>query len=79
MRASTYNIPRFLHSYDETLDGGLILPRGMLATVTWTSPHRQAAVWTSPTSALKARRPAVHVHGRFDTAPARGRHRTGRA
>ena len=34
MRASTYNIPRFLYSYDETLDGGLILPRGMLDTVT---------------------------------------------
>jgi superfamily II DNA or RNA helicase len=34
MRASTYNIPRFLRSYDETLDGGLILPRGMLDTVT---------------------------------------------
>ena len=34
MRASTFNIPRFLHSYDETLDGGLILPRGMLVTVT---------------------------------------------
>jgi superfamily II DNA or RNA helicase len=34
MRASTYNIPRFLHSYDETLDGGLILPRGMLGAVT---------------------------------------------
>jgi hypothetical protein len=34
MRASTYNIPRFLHSYDETLDGGLILPRGMLGTIT---------------------------------------------
>ena len=34
MRASTYNIPRFLRSYDETLDGGLILPRGMLGTVT---------------------------------------------
>ena len=34
MRASTYNIPRFLHSYDETLDGGLILPRGMLSSVT---------------------------------------------
>ena len=34
MRASTYNIPRFLYSYDETLDGGLILPRGMLGTVT---------------------------------------------
>jgi hypothetical protein len=23
-----------MHSYDETLDGGLILPRGMLGTVT---------------------------------------------
>ena len=34
MRVSTYNIPRFLHSYNETLDGGLILPRGMLDTVT---------------------------------------------
>ncbi len=34
MRASTWNIPRFVHSYDETLDGGLILPRGMLDTVT---------------------------------------------
>jgi superfamily II DNA or RNA helicase len=34
MRASTYNVPRFLHSYDETLDGGLILPRGMRGTVT---------------------------------------------
>jgi len=34
MRASTWNIPRFLHSYDETLDGGLVLPRGMLDTVT---------------------------------------------
>ncbi len=34
MRASTWNIPRFLHSYGETLDGGLILPRGMLGTVT---------------------------------------------
>ena len=33
MRASTYNIPRFLHAYDETLDSGLILPRGMLDTV----------------------------------------------
>ena len=32
-RASTWNIPRFLRSYDETLDGGLILPRGMLGTV----------------------------------------------
>ena len=34
MRASTYNIPRFLHCYQETIDGGLILPRGMLDAVT---------------------------------------------
>ena len=32
MRASTYNIPRFLHCYQETIDGGLVLPRGMLDT-----------------------------------------------
>ena len=34
MRASTYNVPRFLHCYQETIDGGLVLPRGMLGTVT---------------------------------------------
>jgi superfamily II DNA or RNA helicase len=34
MRASTYNIPRFLHCYQETIDGGLLLPRGMLDTIT---------------------------------------------
>lgn len=33
MRGSTYNI-RFLRSYDETLDGGLILPPGLLGAVT---------------------------------------------
>jgi superfamily II DNA or RNA helicase len=30
MRASTWNVPRFLRSYDETLDGSLVLPRGLL-------------------------------------------------
>ncbi len=29
-RASTWDTPRFLRSYDETLDGDLILPRGLL-------------------------------------------------
>jgi superfamily II DNA or RNA helicase len=33
-RASTWDVPRFLRSYDETLDGGLILPRGMTDTLT---------------------------------------------
>jgi superfamily II DNA or RNA helicase len=34
MRASTWNVPRFLYSFDETIDGGLILPRGLASTVT---------------------------------------------
>ena len=33
MRTSTWNVPRFLHSFDETIDGGLILPRGLIGTV----------------------------------------------
>ncbi len=34
MRMSTWDTPRFLRSYDETLDGGIILPRGLTDTVT---------------------------------------------
>lgn len=34
MRASTWNIPRFLRCFEETIDGALIVPRGMLGTVT---------------------------------------------
>jgi superfamily II DNA or RNA helicase len=33
LRMSTWDIPRFLRSYDETLDGGLVLPRGLQDTV----------------------------------------------
>ncbi len=33
-RTSTWGVPRFLHSFDETLDGGLILPRGLRDTIT---------------------------------------------
>lgn len=33
LRMSTWDTPRFLRSYDETLDGGLILPRGLADTV----------------------------------------------
>ncbi len=33
MRASIWNVPRFLFSFDETVDGGLILPRGLIAKV----------------------------------------------
>jgi superfamily II DNA or RNA helicase len=34
MRASTWDVPRFLQFFDETIDGGLIVPRGMLTNVT---------------------------------------------
>jgi superfamily II DNA or RNA helicase len=33
LRASTWDTPRFLHSFDETLDGCLLLPRGLSQTV----------------------------------------------
>jgi hypothetical protein len=32
-RFSTWGVPRFLRSYDETLDGRLVLPRGLVETV----------------------------------------------
>lgn len=34
LRMSTWDTPRFLRGYDETLDGGLLLPRGLTDTVT---------------------------------------------
>ena len=33
-RRSTWNIPRYLQSYDETLEGNLILPRGLRPLLT---------------------------------------------
>ncbi|WP_433197354.1 TOTE conflict system archaeo-eukaryotic primase domain-containing protein [Nocardia sp. CA-107356] len=41
-RRSTWDTPRFLRSYDETLDGDLVLPRGLLPY----SPH-----WSNPPTA----------------------------
>jgi hypothetical protein len=34
LRISTWGLPQFLHSFEETLDGGLILPRGLTGKVT---------------------------------------------
>jgi superfamily II DNA or RNA helicase len=34
LRISTWGLPQFLHSFEETLDGGLILPRGLIGKVT---------------------------------------------
>ena len=33
IRASTWNVPRFLSCFEEAIDGGLILPRGLAAKV----------------------------------------------
>jgi hypothetical protein len=48
MRASTWNVPRFLHSFDETIDGGLTLPpaklRGSIDVVTLQTLARRADV-----------------------------------
>ncbi len=33
LRMSTWDTPRFLRSYDETVDGGLVLPRGLIEMV----------------------------------------------
>ena len=77
MRASTYNIPRFLHGYDETIDGGLILPRGMLDTVT-----DLAAQAGSRLNITDERTPGTGQDFTFTatlTPPAGGRHRTGQA
>jgi hypothetical protein len=42
MRASTYNIPRFLYSFDETIDGSLVL-RAACSAPSPRSPNRRAA------------------------------------
>jgi len=34
LRLSTWDVPRFIRSFDETLDGDLVLPRGLAETVT---------------------------------------------
>jgi superfamily II DNA or RNA helicase len=34
LRIATWGVPRFLQSFDETIDGGLILPRGLADKVT---------------------------------------------
>ena len=72
MRASTCNIPRFLHSFDETIDGGLILPRGMLGTVA--SLAEQAASRLEITDERGSGNAArVHVQRHADRDTARGR------
>jgi hypothetical protein len=76
MRASTYNIPRFLHSYQETIDGGLILPRGMLDTVT--SLTGQAGSRLNATDQRFPRcQPGLHMYRHHDSHPAGRGHGAG--
>ncbi len=43
-RLSTWNVPRFLQSFDETLDGRLVLPRGLSALLTATVAEAGSAL-----------------------------------
>jgi len=46
-RASTWNVPRFLRNYDETLEGSLIAPRGLIDTLTTTVTQAGSALQIS--------------------------------
>ena len=70
MRASTWNVPRFLHSFDETIDGGLILPRGLIDTVSGADRGgRQQA--GSQRRAVGRDRAGIHFQRHVDQRPAR--------
>ena len=68
MRASTWDMPRFLHSFDETIDGGLILPRGMLDTVTALAEQAGSRLDITDERAA-GHEPGIHLH-RHPDAPA---------
>jgi hypothetical protein len=75
MRASTYNIPRFLYSFDETIDGSLVLPRGMLGTIA--SLAEQAGSWVKITDERAAGTPQqFQVQRDADCSAASGCRRT---
>ena len=59
-RASTWDVPRFLRSFDETLDGGLILPRGLAETAARLVEQAGSGLVTTDD-----RTPGEAVHFRF--------------
>ena len=74
-RISTWGVPRFLQSFDETLDGGLILPRGLRDTVA--SLAEQAGSRLEVTDGRATGDGAgVHVHGDPDRRAGGSRRRT---
>ena len=58
-RTPTWGVPRFRHRFDETLDRGLILPRG-LRTVT--IPAEQAGSRLEITDDRAGNHPGLHIH-----------------
>ncbi|HMH92880.1 MAG TPA: alpha/beta fold hydrolase [Streptosporangiaceae bacterium] len=78
MRASTWNVPRFLHGFDETIDGGLILPRGLTGTVTTLAGEAGSRLQITDERSA-GDRAGIYLHRDTNQSPARGRRLPSRA
>ena len=77
-RFSTWGIPRFLHSFDETVDGWLVLPRGLADLLASTvRGGRQCAGDRRPAGGGHAA--AVRAHRDIARRPGRRRRRPRRS
>ena len=74
MRASTWNVPRFLHSFDETIDGGLIFPRGLIGTVASLAEEADSRLEITDRALCRVSA-GLHLHRQADRHPASSRRR----